>query len=171
MAGLKNISNYDIVRITIKNKTIRTMTTAIHPKTPEYLYAQTAAFVGHIPELSRRIGETASSLLSGADVTFGDRQLDGSTTERTVTSLDYVNFLRSADQETRADIGFLSEKMQAFPTFAANADAAISKGENSENYLGRGSNGMAFAFDQGGERHVVGRLDWRRPCFPARRTY
>ena len=132
----------------------------IHNKPDSQLYAQTAAFADTVPyphsrELSKDIGSVATSLLAGNEVTTTEKRWNGETVERTTSPNDYVDFLRSADPETRSDITFLSEKIDAFDDFSGSVDEALKGTEDDDHYLGRGSNGKAFKFEQDGEGYAV----------------
>lgn len=130
-------------------------------KPAEQIYAQTAAFADQQPyphsrELSHRVGETAIALTSGQSVTTQNEHWDGRVEEHTVTPWDYVNFLRKADPETRADIAFLSDKMQAYSGFEESVSTTLrGAGKDSDSYLGSGSNGSAFRSEQDGKSFAV----------------
>jgi len=126
----------------------------IHPKTQEQLYAQTAALVdaqpvAHKYQLGQRLGEVASALAAGEDVVSTHERWNGETEEHILTPQDSVDFLRRAGPETRADIAFLSEKMQHYAEFRDTVTTAL-EGASAQgsHYLGRGSNGMAFRVEQ-----------------------
>jgi hypothetical protein len=133
----------------------------IQPKDDEQIYAETAAFAHEQPfphdrQLSKDIGGTATAFVAGETVTTSHEDFMGKVEKREHTPANYVEFLRSMDPETRSDIGFLTDKMQAYEGFRVNVDAALNEAtENDAHYLGRGSNGKAFMVEQDGERYAV----------------
>ncbi len=133
----------------------------IQPKSDEHIYAQTAAYAHEQPyphsrELSRDIGGAATAFLEGESVVTAREDFSGNKTEVEHTPDDYVSFLRNMDQETRSDVGFLAQKMQSYDTYRSKVDEALNEAsEDDEHYLGRGSNGKAFMFEQDGKKYAV----------------
>lgn len=134
----------------------------IHPKEDEQIYAETAAYAHEQPfphsrELAQDIGGTATAFLGGESVTTYSRGFNNEIREEIEhTPKDYVDFLRNMDRETRADIGFLTDKMQSYDEFKSSVDAALTgASEGDEHYLGRGLNGKAFMFERNGEKYAV----------------
>lgn len=133
----------------------------IQPKPDEHIYAQTAAYAAeqvspHSGELAKDIGGTATAFLGNETVTTTHENIMGNKTEVEHTPADYVSFLRGMDQETRSDVGFLTQKMQAHNAYKSAVDEALNEAsEGDEHYLGRGSNGKAFMFEQDGEKYAV----------------
>lgn len=133
----------------------------IHPKDDEQIYAETAAFAHEQPfphdrQLSKDIGGTATAFIAGETVTTSHEDFTGNVEKREHTVANYVEFLRAMDPETRSDVGFLTDKMQAYDEFREDVDDALHEAtENDAHYLGRGSNGKAFMFEKDGERYAV----------------
>lgn len=131
----------------------------IHPKPDEQIYAQTAAYAyeqPHARELGRDVGSVATAFLNDESVMTSGEGSDEQEAEHTPE--DYVSFLRAASPETRSDIGFLTDKMQAYADFKEDINAILaSSSEDDDHYLGKGSAGMAFKLHHDGQDYAIKR--------------
>lgn len=135
---------------------------SIRPKSEERLLAETAAYADsqsypHDAQLAEDLGRTATALLNGQSITTEQTDYRGEMLEtREHTPGGYVQFLREADEGTRANIAFLTDKMQAYAEYRASIEVALEDASpDSEHYLGKGSHGGAFWFEHDGRKFAV----------------
>jgi len=116
------------------------------PKSPEVIYAQTSAFIDaqsydYKQTLGHNIGETATALLAGKSVTAQPSEGGIEKDAHVFTPKEYLEFLRGADPETRADIAFLAEKAGAYTYFKQEINGLLEGDDEGKHgkLLGQGS--------------------------------
>jgi len=130
-------------------------------KTPQEIYAQTAAFVDVQPyeyktTLTHRLGEVATSLLAGESVVAQSTEDSGIQGEIVLTEGDYLEFLRHASPEDRADIAFLADKMSAYPRFNNRVNNVLKHEDSESDVLSAGqSSAKVYSLKQDGNDYAV----------------